>query len=571
MTAQTLAERIAGERRRLAETLAAPRRAQQRVLADVLAANAATDFGTEHGLPRVSDLDEFRRAVPIRTHEQLMPWIERTIAGEGKVLTADHPVVYFSSSGTTGREKHIPVTRTFMRTTFLAFYYAGFARVLEHHPDLLGDEGAVLNLWQDPTALTGRTAGGQPHLGPSQVDYRRFGEQLAVGPGNNAPWSRVLDEYADAGLWERAYLRLRLAAERDIRWVIAVNPAILAALPYQLDAWWPRIVAELRDGTLGGRPYGEPRRERARRIEELAGYRGTLLPADLWPNLKLIISWNTALSSLYLPRVRERFGPDVSVLSPPIASCEGPVAVPLDRHPSAGPLFLPGCLYEFIPAERDIGPDAETLLADEIEPGRDYHVVLTHVGGLYRCATNDTVRVVGRVRRTPTVEYAGRSGTLSAAGERLREPEMVRALAAALGDVGLRVRNATARLAEAGGTGGAGRGYEVAAALTDAPTGAEVAAFGAALDRRLAEQSAGYRAARAAGTLDPVRVVPTHPDAFLREFERRVRAGERPPRVKDRVFQPDPAVWDRLTAEPAQAPPEPGPAIEDRLTVGSGR
>jgi hypothetical protein len=74
-----------------------------------------------------------------------------------------------------------------------------------------------------------------------------------------------------------------------------------------------------------------------------------------------------------------------------------------------------------------------------------------------------------------------------------------------------------------------------------------------------------YRAARAAGGLDPVRVVPTHPDAFLREFERRVTAGERPPRVKDRVFQPDPAAWDRLTAEPAE------PARPAGRPVGGGR
>ncbi|MEU0427158.1 GH3 auxin-responsive promoter family protein, partial [Streptomyces canus] len=32
------------------------------------------------------------------------------MAGERNVLTADDPLVYFSSSGSTGREKHIPIT-----------------------------------------------------------------------------------------------------------------------------------------------------------------------------------------------------------------------------------------------------------------------------------------------------------------------------------------------------------------------------------------------------------------------------------------------------------------------------
>jgi hypothetical protein len=86
-------------------------------------------------------------------------------------------------------------------------------------------------------------------------------------------------------------------------------------------------------------------------------------------------------------------------------------------------------------------------------------------------------------------------------------------------------------------------------ALTDAPTGTEVDALALALDRRLGEQSGQYRAARSAGELAPARVLPTDPDAFLREWESRVRAGQRPPRVKDRVFQTDPAVWARLAGE----------------------
>ncbi|MGH2954045.1 MAG: GH3 family domain-containing protein [Solirubrobacterales bacterium] len=538
--------RVLEEKRRLESTLSEPAEWQRRVLDEVLSENAGTEFGAAHGLASVSGPDELRRAVPIRTHEELMPWIERVIAGEPNLLTADEPVVYFSSSGTTGREKHIPVTRSYMRRCFLPFYYATFARVVEHHPGLLAGDERVLNLWQDPHSPIERTAGGQPHIGPSQVDYRKFGERLAVGLGNRAPWSRLPDELGDAGPWERAYLRLRLAAEHDVRCVIGVNPAIVAALPYQLEQWWPRIVKEIRDGTLGGHPHNQPNPERARRIEELAEYFGTVRPAELWPRIELIITWNTALASLYLPRVTAAFGPGVRVLPAPVASCEGPVGVALDRHPTAAPLVVSACFYEFIPAEEEIAPDSETLLAGELEAGRDYHVVLTHVGGLYRCAVSDIVRVVDFVERTPRVEYAGRSVIRSGAGERLLEPHVVRALRDALADCGLEIRNATCRLAD--GDGGVPR-YEVAVAALGGPSESEIAALARALDARLGEQSRDYRAERKAERLAPLDVHPTHPDAFLREWERRVRAGERPPRVKDRVFQPDPDAWERLVAD----------------------
>jgi GH3 auxin-responsive promoter len=552
-------ERVLAAKRRLLSTLSNPVDWQRRVLGEVLSENAATEFGLVHSLAGVRGPPDLRRAVPIRTHEELMPWIERMIAGEPNLLTADEPVVYFSSSGTTGREKHIPITRTYMRRSFLPFYYASIARVVEHHPSLLAGDERVLNLWQDPYSPIERTAGGQPHIGPSQVDYRRFGERLAVGLGNRAPWSRLPEGLADAGPWERAYLRLRLAAEHDVRGVIGVNPAIVAALPYQLAQWWPRIVREIRDGTLGGQPHSAPNPKRASEIEQIAEYFGTVRPAELWPRIELIVTWNTALASLYLPRVAAAFGPDARVAPAPVASCEGPVGVALDRHPTAAPLVVSGCFYEFIPAEEEIAPDSETLLAEEIEPGREYHVVLTHVGGLYRCAVSDIVRVVDFVERTPRVEYAGRSVARSGAGERLLEPQVVRALRDALADCGLEIRNATCRLADGEA---AGPRYEVAVAALGAPSALKRDALARALDVRFGEQSQGYRAARASDRLQPVRVHLTHPDAFLREWERRVRAGERPPRVKDRVFQPDEDAWRRLVADTDGPVEEPGAEAE---------
>jgi hypothetical protein len=436
------------------------------------------------------------------------------MAGESNVLTADDPVVYFSSSGSTGREKHIPVTRTYMQRCFLPFYYASFAVLLKAIPQAVVPDG-VLNLWQDPTSPIARTRAGQPHIGASQVDYRKFGESVAVGPGNNAAWSRIPDELAGADPWDRAYYKLRLAAEQDIRLLIGVNPAMVAGLPYQLREEWPRLVEEIREGTLGGLPHSAPNPERA---DEIAGYAktfGTVHPYHLWPRMTGIVAWNSAIASMYLPRARETYGPGVQLFAAPIASCEGPAAVPVDRHPSGAPLYLPGCFYEFAPADRPITADSETALATELDEGRDYHLVFSHIGGLFRCAVTDVVRVVGHVGRTPRIEYAGRNVTRDG----LTEPQAVRALRAALADTGTELRNATFRQVDAG--------FQVAVA------GTITEGFGTALNVRLGR---------------PVEIVEVHPDAFLREWERAIRAGQRPPRVKDRVFLPSDEAWERITS-----------------------
>jgi hypothetical protein len=497
---------------------------------------------------------DYRRAVPIRTHEELMPWISRAMSGNQNVLTADDPVVYFSSSGSTGREKHIPITATYMRRIFLPFYYASFASLIQTLPDALDMPNGVLNLWQDPTAPAARTWNGQPHIGPSQVDYRKFGENLAVGPGNEASWSAIPDNLADENPWERSYFKLRLAAERDIRVLIGVNPAMVSGLPYQLLQEWPRLVEDIGKGTLNGRPHTTPNPTRAREIEQYANTFGTVYPYHLWPQLSAIVVWNSALASLYLPRVREMYGPGVQLFPAPIASCEGPAAVPIDRHPSGAPLYLPGCFYEFVSADEPITADSETMLATELEPGRDYHLVLSHIGGLYRCAVTDVVRVLGHIGRAPRIEYAGRNITRSLAGETLTEVAAVRALRDACGDSGAEIRNATFHLASAA-TDSAGR-YQVAIAFTATPS----PAFAASLDKRLGEHSDGYRIGRMLGTIDPVDVIPVHPDAFLREWARTIQNGQRPPRVKDRVFLPDDDAWARILSSALSAVAERRPA-----------
>ncbi|MBT2210111.1 GH3 auxin-responsive promoter family protein [Actinomadura sp. NEAU-AAG7] len=543
-TTDAYRRRVRQEYRTLRESLADPRAAQERVLEEILTANSATAFGREHGLTPDTGADGYRKAVPIRGHEGFEPWLERVNAGEGQVLTAEEPIAFFSSSGTTGAEKMIPVTTGFLRRSFLPFYFAGFSRLVDLHPGLLDRDDAILNLWQDPHSKTGRAGGGRPHLGPSQLDYGKVGEELAVGLGNRAPWSELPAEFDDSGPWERTYLRLRIAAEHDVLGVIAVNPAIAAALPRQLRHWGARMVAEIRDGTLGGSPFREPNPARADELERAARRGGGLRPVDLWPRLELLLTWNTYLSRLYLPGLLDDYGPKVRVLPAPIGSSEGPLAVPVDDRPAGGPLVVTSCFYEFVPAEEEIDPRGPTLSAHELEEGREYHVILSHLGGLYRCAVRDIVKVTGFVEATPVVEYACRKGLLSVAGERLRESQMLRALAAAAEATGLGVRNVLCR-ADAEQPR-----HEVAVAFREPPAGPGAAAFGAALDRALRAESPAYAAARDAEALAPPLVRAVDPEGFWREWRRRVQAGERPPRVKDRVFQDDPEVWARVTAAP---------------------
>ncbi|MGW4078688.1 GH3 auxin-responsive promoter family protein [Streptomyces asiaticus] len=544
-------KRVLAERDRLTDGLADLPGQQRHVLTDILGFNGRTEFGKRHGFARVRDIDDFRKAVPVQDYAAHAPLIERTARGEPNLLSADRPVVYFTSSGSTGAHKKIPVTPRFMRNTFFPFYYAAWAPLIENFPDVTHRPDAVLNLKHDPLAAPPTTADGRPHVGASQVDFgEKFGEPLSAELGTAAPWATLRADIAPDDHLEKMYLRLRLAVQSDVRCLIGINPAMIAAVPYQLTLWWDRIVKEVRDGTLGGVPHGGPDPRRAAELERLADYFGTVSPAHVWPRIRALFGWTTGMASLYLPALRERFGTGVTALPAPVAASEGPVGVPLDRHGSAGSLVVSAAVYEFVDADLDLEPGTETLLPQELEAGREYHVIFSHVGGLYRYAVGDVVRVVDLFGGVPRVEYAGRATRSDAAGERLRESQVVRALRTALTRTGLGLVNAACRVEPA--PGAAAPRYVFAIAPSTPWQNTEAARFTVLLDAALEAESADYRRVRVENRLSAPALRLLDPDAFHRAWHTAVGSGIRPTQVKDRLFRQDDSLWRELTgAAPA--------------------
>lgn len=540
---ETIRLLAAASRDAVLAALAEPERVQAEFLDRLIRRNTETDFGRHHNFAEIDTVADYRRAVPIRVHEEFAPWIEAAIDGGHRVLDAEDPFAFFSSSGTTGTEKRVPATMSYMREGLMPFYFAGLSTILGQGEEILGGDNAVLNLWQDPFSPIRRTTGGQPHIGPSQVNFSDLGEEAAVGLGNRAAWSQLPEQFSDADALERMYLRLRIAAQYDVRCIIAMNPGIAHGLPEQLRRWWPRIVKDLYDGTLDGAPFTDPDPDTARRIEAHAEWFGTVRPIDLWPRLGGVVTWTTYVAGLYLPGLAREYGPGVKIMTAPVGSCEGPLIVPVDRHPDAGPLAVPWCFYEFIPVEQEIESTSTTLLAHELEAGRTYHVVVTRTGGIYRCATRDLIHVVGHVRGTPRVSYVGRQGSLTAAGAPLREDQVLRAVGAAAHESGLEVRNLVWKLDARQGV----PCHHVAIAFNRMEPETDVLNFGDLVDQFLCEASAPYAAARDRGDLPPLRISQVGLKAFFDTWFEQVKAAPTPSRVKDRVFDDRSPVWNAVT------------------------
>jgi hypothetical protein len=283
-----------------------------------------------------------------------------------------------------------------------------------------------------------------------------------------------------------------------------------------------------------------------------------------------------------MPALREQFGVGVTVLPAPSAASEGPVAVALDRHRSAGTLVPSAALFEFVPADEDLTADSPTLLPHELEAGQDYHVVFSHIGGFYRYAVGDVARVVDFHGGGPRLEYGGRGNRCDAAGERLRDAQFVRAVRDALDTTGVHLHNVATRTeAPAGspraeaGTGPVPKGPAVRYRILVEPQGRwsaeETERFAAVTDANLMAQSQDYARARAGGRLAAPVAELAAPGTFQRDWHAAVAAGTRPTQVKDRVFRQDPAQWQRLMAAAAGPDPLTTPAsVPAPVAAGAG-
>jgi GH3 auxin-responsive promoter len=515
---------------------------QHAMLRASLEENATSAFGREHGFGSISSEAEFRAAVPIRGYAELSPWIERAAAGEAQVLTSVEPAVFLTSSGSTGESKRVPMTPPYVERSFMPFFFAALGNTLHYCPASISHPDATLNLKWDPLRAHRETAGGIPAMGASQVDFaKRFGQALAAEPGTAASSARIPVEIHDE--LERLYYRLRVAAEHDVRALIGINPSMVAALPLLLRRWWERLLADLRDGTVCGQASRPPLPARARQLAELARYVGEISPALLWPKLEVVFCWTGGATKLYRDELRRVFGGRVQVLPAPLAASEAPVAVAIDRHPSAGVLFVPGAYYEFVDADRELAPAAATLRWDELAVGQELHVVVTHLGGLYRYAMGDVVRVVDHVDGVPRLEYACRNRAAQVGAASVREGQIVEAVSAALAPGGVAARGAVINVKRAGVP-------QLAVAVelaTAAPSAGDAAALAERIDLALCAAIPSYRQARSQGAVIAPEVVWLPPDTLSEDWCVRVRGGVRPTQVKDRIFVTD-ADWQALTA-----------------------
>ena len=424
-----------------------PQEAQSRLLGMIMGRNCDTEYGRKHGFREVKDLASYQQSVPIVHYEDIRDSIERMTRGEENILTAEAPVMFSQTSGTTGKPKFIPVTPTCQRqggmTTWLYF-----AR--NDHPEMF--DGKVITVVSP--AVEGHTDGGLPFGSTSGMVVRELPK--IVQSTYAVPYEVFeIDDY-DA----EYYALLRFGMVENVSFLGTANPSSVLMLAEMGDRLADPLIRDIRDGTLGEEfeirsslreilaPQLRPDPERAKQLEDFRKARGgKLVPADYWPQLALIGCWKGGTVGSYVERFPEWYDPDgrgmIPVRDMGFLASEARMSIPVSDNGAGGVLTVHMNFFEFVPAEEvEDKPDNpeqwNTLGVHELEVGKEYHVIITTTGGLYRYDINDVIEVVDLWHHTPVVVFRRKGrGMTNLTGEKVCVNHLIEAIEKAAGANGL--------------------------------------------------------------------------------------------------------------------------------------
>ncbi len=118
---------------RLRTTCRRANEVQREVLFDILYKNKNTEFGRRYGFSEIKTAADYQKKVPLSEYDDYAGDILRIVDGGENILTAEKPVYFCISSGTTGDEKFIPVTGGDVEMQYLYDYGLVFGAVREYY------------------------------------------------------------------------------------------------------------------------------------------------------------------------------------------------------------------------------------------------------------------------------------------------------------------------------------------------------------------------------------------------------------------------------------------------------
>eukprot|EP01132_Coremiostelium_polycephalum_P001051 gene1051-1333_t len=321
-----------------------PKKLQQRIFSQLIQQGKDTLFGKSHQFEKIHTYCDFQQQVPLRSYEDFMPYIQQIQTGARDILWPGRPIYWAKTSGTTGGDKYIPITKDSIKHHIVnarnaLLYYiheTGKTRFLSHKMIFLSGSP---QLTEAAGILSGRLSGIVNHHVPA---YLRV-NQLPTYATNCIPqWETKLDKIVEETLQARM--------------------GLISGIPPWVQMYFDQL-----------------QQKTGKQI------------SDLFPDFSLLVYGGVNFEP-YRKKLFDSIGRAVDTIETYPAS-EGFIAFQ-DKQGEAGLLLQldSGIFFEFIPVKEMMASSPERLTIGEVELGVDYAIVLSTNAGLWAYILGDTVK-----------------------------------------------------------------------------------------------------------------------------------------------------------------------------------
>ena len=348
---------------------------QRRVLSEILEQAKDTEIGQKYHFSEINGVEDFTHRVPLSSWDDYEAYTERMKNGEGNILFNGQAVFFTLSSGTTSsRCKYIPDSE--------------MSVVMRK---LIGRMRQIQYFMAEPTLLGGRI---MPLVSMSETETTSAGIRCGFASGLTFSQSEAKDMIA----FPMSVFGIQDSMERDYQMMVAAishrNVYVLAGNNASRMTALARMAQERRDDIIRDIAAKDPVR-----AEELKALE-TFTPATYWPDLKLGLFWLSASVGKTVEELLPYLPKTIKLMDVGYGSSEAKFNIPLKPGESSGALSTATAFYEFIPEG-----GGEPVMAHQTEVGKNYELVVTTWGGLYRYGACHGICRQHTHDRVPVQEY----------------------------------------------------------------------------------------------------------------------------------------------------------------------
>ena len=411
---------------------------QEKFLMDRLAENKDTEYGKLFGFEYIHSVKEYQKELPITFHYDYEAVIERQVEGEEGLLTADKPVYYCISSGSTDSPKYVPIIERDLITQ--KFYWKDLIResIRAQMPDFSEEElfgkifetGEFRRDFMPDGTMSGVRAGA----------LNRYLEEK--GELNTDCYTAPLEVlFPNDTTEDMLYVKLRFAlACRDVTAIhgVFVN-RVVGMLRYVTDNW-EAFLSDIETGEISDcfsvshewelyvkehLPADPERAAQLRKIPIDDLEKG--LVKKIWPKIKYGCLIGGSMFAPYMDRLW-MYVDDLPIHYFTYAASEGcfGIARGINEGDAYYVLLPDTCFYEFL---SETGDGEKILTIRDVEVGSKYEMLITTFSGAYRYAIGDVVEVVGFEGQAPLVRVCYRkSQVINIADEKMNVRQLENAM-----------------------------------------------------------------------------------------------------------------------------------------------